>query len=258
MSLLFSESSTNLVNFGSAAALDNLARGTFLGWFYPTTVANAFRTFAGKAGSNQIALHRRGIAGGGSMLRMYVTRATTEQNATSATATLTANAWQFLAGTWDVTDGGPKVYRGTLAALVSDVTDTSADGSGAKGDDSAVAVHVGTTPGASESPGMRCAMFQMHNTDLLLAQLIEQQFFPHPLASTLIYCQLGYAGTGTQPDWSGNGNNGTVTGATVTPDHVPMRPIFHAGRAWSGAFTAAAAAALPYQPWLLRAPVLAQ
>ena len=98
-------------------------------------------------------------------------------------------------------------------------------------------------------------MLQVHNTDLALAEIQRQQFRPHPLASTLVFCMLGYAGTGTQPDWSGNGNNGTVTGATVA-DHVPLGAFGFQG--WPGAFTAAAVVATPYQPWMQRGPILAQ
>lgn len=51
-----------------------------------------------------------------------------------------------------------------------------------------------------------------------------------------------FYGTGSpEPDLSGRGNNGTVTGAVVA-DHAPVAPAFTFGGGWPGAFTAAAAA----------------
>ena len=61
-----------------------------------------------------------------------------------------------------------------------------------------------------------------------LAQMQALQFNLHPTTNTLLLSHYGYNGTGTQPDWSGNGHNGTVTGATVA-DHVPMPPAFPYG-----------------------------
>lgn len=42
-----------------------------------------------------------------------------------------------------------------------------------------------------------------------------------------------------EPDWSGQGNNLTVTGATIA-DHVPIAPPFGFDLGWQGAFAAAA------------------
>lgn len=55
--------------------------------------------------------------------------------------------------------------------------------------------------------------------------------------------QLALFGTGSpEPDWSGNANNGTVTGA-IQGDHAPAGPMFGFDYGWQGAFTAAAPAA---------------
>jgi hypothetical protein len=48
---------------------------------------------------------------------------------------------------------------------------------------------------------------------------------PRPIAGCVGFWHLGANGVGTQPDWSGNANAGTVTGATVS-DHVPLGPWF--------------------------------
>lgn len=47
-------------------------------------------------------------------------------------------------------------------------------------------------------------------------------------------------GASPEPDFSGNGRNGTVSGATIT-DHAPIPPPFGFDMGWQGTFTAAAA-----------------
>jgi len=60
-----------------------------------------------------------------------------------------------------------------------------------------------------------------------------------PVAMTQ-WLEMGQASP--EPDWSGNGLSGTVTGATVA-DHAPVAPLFSfAG--WQGAYTAPAASGI--------------
>lgn len=60
-----------------------------------------------------------------------------------------------------------------------------------------------------------------HNARLTQAELNVWAERPQPLAGTTrLFMELGWAGTGTQGDLSGNGNNGTVTGATAA-NHAP-------------------------------------
>jgi len=80
------------------------------------------------------------------------------------------------------------------------------------------------------------------------------------VAPSGLVAYLELFGYGTQePDWSGSGNHATTITGTMVIDHPPLRPPFGFDRGWMGAFTAiAGAAAVPYQPWTQRAPVLAQ
>jgi hypothetical protein len=62
-------------------------------------------------------------------------------------------------------------------------------------------------------------------TALALADLVARWERLTNHANSKIFIHLGFAGTGTQPDLSGHGNSGTVTGATVGA-HVPLGPMF--------------------------------
>ena len=64
-----------------------------------------------------------------------------------------------------------------------------------------------------------------------------------------------YGAASPEPDWSGSGNNLTVTGTTITASSRSM-PMLRQAVGWRGA--AELAVKLAYQPWYHRAPVLAQ
>ena len=69
--------------------------------------------------------------------------------------------------------------------------------------------------------GRQDSVTSLHNRRLSLGELKTQQFAPHPVSETVLFVPLGFNGTGTQADWSGNGNNCKVTGATQSAD-VPI------------------------------------
>ncbi len=218
------------VSCGSAAGLDNIAAGTVLVWARPTDVANEYRVLISKGWdqgtSAQLGwdLHTR--SADGTQLRFTVGRATSIQGVNS-TPVMSANTWGCAAATWDITNGGPKIYYGTLTATLADVSASPANGSGAQNDDSGRNVIVGAQDDGSLGYVATAyygsiAVAMVWNRVLSLAELRAQQFYPHPTAGCVLFTHLGYNGTGTQVDLSGNGNNGTVSGATVA-DHVPLK-----------------------------------
>ena len=70
----------------------------------------------------------------------------------------------------------------------------------------------------------RIAIFSRVDAALTLGQIQSWQFSPQVLANMNGFYRLGFAGTGTQPDWSGNGLAGTLSGPTVADDVPLMRP----------------------------------
>ena len=60
---------------------------------------------------------------------------------------------------------------------------------------------------------------------LSLAEITQHWMRSQNHANSKVLMHVGYNGTGTQADWSGHGNSGTVTGATVSA-HVPLGPQF--------------------------------
>ena len=101
-----------------------------------------------------------------------------------------------------------------------------------------------------------CCVF---NDDLSDAEAVMLANGLHPFAlrlGSLVGYWPIYGHASPEVDWSGNGNNMTVTGTTVA-DHIYTTPPLRQAAGWRGAFVAAAANPA-YQPWYHRAPVLAQ
>lgn len=224
MALSFGSATTNKVNHGSAAALDNLATGTIVLWIKPVSVGAAFRGWASKgldSASSGWLLHQRSFAG--QTFRFALFRATSDL-AIVSTIVLTTD-WQCIAATWDIAVSGSCVlYRGSLTSLMATCVDTVDVGSGAVVTDAGDNLIVGNVDIVdTSSANALIASIAIWNRVLTANEVKQQQFRLTPTSG----CQIltHYYGTGLQPDYSGHLNVGTVTGATAAA-HVPLGPIF--------------------------------
>lgn len=220
MALLFADNSADSVGHGSGASLDFLTAATVLMWIYPTTVANALRQIIGKKGGANTGwvIFKRGTDG--TSWAVQVDRVTAD--GTVDLPGMQANVWQYIGFSWNTTTNAFASYRGTLTAVVADVTALAVPGSGVQVDDSAENLSVGS--GNQSASGMSVAMVQVYNRVLTLAEIRQQQFRPFPKSGCVLFSHYGFQGTGTQRDYSGAGNVGTVTTATVSAG-VPIVPF---------------------------------
>ena len=221
--LTFSAASTNKVNCGSNAVLDNVTAGTMMVWYRPAAV-NTYRAITSKADTAYTAFHILSSNSSGNV-RWQIKRATTSLNVASANSAIAINTWYFLAATWDTAGAAPAVYRGTLSATVADISSGSPTaGTGAVADDSGNSFLIGNDePAASLSANGRIAFTHMTNYRMTLAELVAQQFRPRVVAGTVFFAH--FSQTANFTDLSGNQNACVVTGATVS-DHVPIGPWF--------------------------------
>ena len=238
MALDFSPGVATLVNHGSAASLDDMDVGTYVVWMFPTSTdarsicdkrdTSGWRTFPCQSNSR---------------LAFQLNRATVNLTIFSSNDFYTANVWNFAAATWDASgaDADQKLFQGTLSAAVAEESSygTQTVGSGATVTNAGGDFFVGNNGENNVALIGRIAWFGVWNVQLTLAQLQAQQFFPHKTAGCVLFSHYGYNGVGTQADWSGNVNNGTVTGATQA-DHVPLGPLVR-----SDTFPTVAAGAAP-------------
>jgi hypothetical protein len=234
-SLSFANDSTDRADCGSAAALDNLTAGTVVGWMYITSVSGSnCGVIAGK-GSTAFTGNKAFDtcpAGGVASQRLIVQRNTTDLDVRS-TNWLSTGTWYFLAYSFDtsLTDTDQHLYMGTLTTTVAEETAYVKQqvGSGTVKDDSANSFDIGNIGAGTVFEGggaRRIAFVGLWGRQLSLAEIKAQQFHPHLTGNSDLGMWFpGSNGTGTQPDYTGNANNCTVTGATQS-DHVPIGPVF--------------------------------
>ena len=221
------------VDHGSAAILDDMNPVTMMAWIVADNEAGEFHGLMGKiknAGGQGLsfATHEESIV-------MLINRAT-DTVGLEAEILLSGFAawgfakWMFVAAVADV---GTEVR-----ALVGDLTtapaepssyDAQAAGSGSILTDAGQSFQVGhTNDNTDAAAGFAGDIAFVHVVEAALTngQIIEQWMRPHVVANSRIFSHYGWNGTGTQPDWSGHGNNGTLTGSPTVVDHAPIAPGF--------------------------------
>lgn len=228
--LAFTNDSTNRLDCGSPAALDNLNTGTVIAKIFITSHSGSndgaiiAKTNAGFTIEKQFVVQNNGA------LLFQIQRATDPLFVEADVGAFTLGEWNTVAVSWSTAgaDGDQHVYIGTQAVPIADVTFGGDAGVGAVTDDSAVNFGIGNMASGSVFLGggtRRIAWVQIWNRQLTLAEIRQQQFWPRRTVGSLGLWHLGFNGTGTHPDYSGNGNSCTVTGATVA-DHAPDGSIF--------------------------------
>lgn len=228
------------IAIAGATSINDLAALTVAVWVFRATVAdNVFPIIAAKMPDaiGYWSLQLQSYSGGVAVDRISWERdyGTTNLEVESANNGFTASAWNFIAAN----DGGagvaPHVYKGSLTARAAEITyGTQITPAGTLTSESNAAIWVGNRElGANNPFGGRIAWIGIWNRVLSLNELIEQQFRPRVTSGCKLFMHPGYAGTGTQPDWSGNANNGTVTGSAVSA-HVPLGPFFAYDDGWLG------------------------
>lgn len=233
---------THEVNHGSGSSLDlgTTAGGntfTILAWVCPTGAISSGSIIWDKSNAG-FSVEKFLLWTGTGFLRTELGRATSYAVAQANNLALANGVWSFVALTWDGS-AAPKLYAGSLTVPVAEVGySTSTAGSGAIQDDAPNDVRIGKAAGFGSADSRSIAQVSQWNRILNLGEMTEQQFRRRNKSGCVLFAD--YWGTGTQPDWSGNGNNATVTGAAVAA-HAPLGPPFGADEPW--VIPAAAAAA---------------
>lgn len=227
MSRIFGAATSDRIDCGSPALFDNLQTFTYLGWAFGTTLT-AGRVLMGKyRGATQEGwqISMNGTA----QLQVFYERATTDLNYITNSTPMVVSTWVFIGATCDV-GAAPAV---TLASgqlntpCGAHTFGTAVNGSGATNTDAARSLFIGNIDAASPGLAFRgnLAHSALFSSILSLAQI--EQFRTctdyKVLAAALGLTLLGYWPTpesesATALDQSGNGNNGTITGATVGVD----------------------------------------
>lgn len=227
LALSNTDNATNNVNVGAGAAFSNLSQMTFFTLVLTTSVANAIRNIAGKTVSSAgWEIFKRGVDG--TQLRFARNRTGGQINIDATSGQLVANEWAFWAGSYDDNAAGNcRIYKGTLALPMADVTSGSPTigGTAPGSDTAALRLLASATPGSGWPGSM--AVFVLFARVLSLAELrlLQASIGDTPAPAVMQGCVgLWYPnadGTHVVLDRSGYQNTGTVTGLTLT-QAVPL------------------------------------
>ena len=209
------------VDFGSAASLDDLGPSTWMFIYRPTTVDTTFRY-----------LWRKFISGSGTNINHHDSDLEFSRGYSTTNMVTFSTGDVISANNWYVTffvDGGaavaPRIYHAQLGTALAEVSyGTQTTPVGALTTDAAASALVGFRNSTNRFIG-DIAVVAVWEEVLSLDQCKQQYWRAFPTANSRLLTHLGFNGTGTQPDWSGNLNTGAVTAATVT-DHAPLPQPF--------------------------------
>ncbi len=237
MALLFGGNTSDEVAVAAVSSINDLNTLTTIQWVYLTGSTNGKRLW--QKGPNK-ALSLSDVPPN---LFYVVVRAGANMFVEGVADHISLNEWNCIATTYSEGAGGD-IYQGTLTTQItkSSYDNRAAGDSGTTADASSELNICNETAGSPTRamPG-RCGTFQLFNKVLSLGEIQAQQFAPHNTAEQVVYHRYGLNAAGTQPDYSGNGNSGAVTGATVA-DFVPLRRGFFMPVGWPGNTTVAAGA----------------
>ena len=246
MSLRFDGGATHSVNFGSAASLDDIDPLTVCMWmrFDNDPASGGIEVHMAKSTSSLLLYSYQG--GGTVGLEMARIRSTTNMQVTASwsnfanmgsakhifvcaqhSSTGAATDQKLLVGDQDSPPAEPSSYilqRTGVGTLVSDASSNMIFG--------------GT--GSTWNLDGTISWVGVYNKLLSTAEIFQQWRQPKTGMNCVLFAHLGLAGTGTQNDLSGNGNNGTVTSATKDT-HAPINLYPRPQRIWWKEAAAAAA-----------------
>lgn len=229
--LTFGANTSDRVDCGSGASLDDLTTGTVLVMEHPTTLTTGrdiVSKYRGATGEGWRFSNGTGTAG---LLEFEIERATTTTFYVASSLTRSTGSWYCSAATWDhAATPVVHLYTGLYDAATAEPTYSIArDGSGAFSSDAARSLFIGNRDVASPVTSYQgtIAIVAVYNRVLSAAE-IDQWRSPRPAPNTpssglVLFTLLGDGGsTGQQDDQSGNGNHGTVVGCTASSTQLPL------------------------------------
>lgn len=136
------------------------------------------------------------------------------------TPTLSTGVWRYVTAVYDADSSANLVTFYVDGVAIASSTGTSP--SGTRNSDVGVDLVIGNTQATNGAMRGNLSHVQAWDAALSVDQIVESMWKPGSVRTNLV----GYwpcMGDATERDLSGNGNTGTVTGATVSVDGPPIR-----------------------------------
>lgn len=177
------------------------------------------------------ALAIRLIVDNSGFMQYFVARDTDFGFKVNSSLPLTVGAVSCIGITFDTTDNLDMYIGGPNTDLASPTFSSDTDGAGALSDHDGLL----TLGNSEDNQATRFftgaqSVFKLYNKRLTLDEMIIEQYRHSNIANRVLAFDIGRNVSGsTQGDLSGNGNDGTITGAVDTA-HAPIRPISGGGK----------------------------
>lgn len=227
MALTFPGSVTYRVDI-AGTMMDNLGTGTIAAWVYWNSSGADDWICAKNSGGNLMSF---GAAGNPTRLRFDLATSGTNVSIVGTNSTLVTGSWQFQVVSW-VYNGASTaqhLYTGDLSTMASEVSYASrSTPSGSVADNSGDNFAIGNagSSGANSAYSLdgTVSVLAVWDSQLTLGQLRSFQFWPRNIGCIGFWILDDPAAT--QPDLSGNGGAGTISGSPTQGNHAPIGPLF--------------------------------
>lgn len=227
------------------AALDLGATGTIMFWYKPTSDSLRQNLYERNNGTTAYfgCGWRADLAGDEYQSNRQRGTSDVQVNVNAGNfAAYGINKWLFQAMVFDCNGSNSdcKMLMGDLTTPAAEPSayNTQSVGSGTPSTSyGGVSLCIGNNQAATtrETQGT-WAWFGISNLALTIQQIRMVQWNPRGFPGMVFSMHLGFNGTSSQADLSGNGGTGTVTGSAVG-SHVPLNTFFGGNRLYQGNFT---------------------
>lgn len=232
MSLTFTGGNTDNLSIGANAALQGLTSVTFALWAKPSALAGARYLFGSRYEAGGVSATGCQMNNTSGHIRMSMIGGV-NHNYVANNLGLTVGVWSFVAGVMVFGTSG-NIYIGSLTSLAVETTYSTQQNGSVRGAETGGNFLIGnrnasSAVGTINSFAGDVAWFQFYNRALTLGEVQSLQFSPRLVLSGCVDFHIPgiVAAASSQPDWSGNGNAGTVTGATEIAN-APISLLFPA------------------------------
>lgn len=217
------------VDPGTTAYLDNLPAFTWTCWMKADTLGEGnLGSMLQKGNSSTPA--KRFFLEANNVIRMIIRG---DGNSESVNDSITLGVWTFIAITYDEAgDGKARIYVGISPSKVDEVSYATQVAETAPNTEATSSFLIGSLSGGQRAFDGQLAFATIHNRILSLSELRMLAAFPGSITNGLVgHWPLWSKGTASEPDLSGRGLTGVVTGALpIFYDGPPVLGIFKPNR----------------------------
>lgn len=231
------DGSDDLITSTSSESLDDLPAYTIVVWMYNTGLGTANGGYMYSKNPSGSAVGRKFNHDDFNVDYTLVFTANStgsSGNPTRRTSNnfFVENKWYGMCATWDgsLTAANIHIYKLENGVFSEATYQTSTDGITAVASDAADTVVIGNRVGGARSFDGSLAFMQVWARVLSNGEMIQALLYPGSIMNNLRGFWPLWGSSSIEPDLSGNGNHGTVTGAIKGLTEPPINGIFQVPR----------------------------